>query len=116
MKIIAFGPKYFDNNWNMFDFLVVLVTWAERIAKYALGASQGSQTAVIRTLRVSRIFKVLKKLKNLRILFNTFIDALPQLTNVGALLFLFLFIYSVLGVALFGQVKLQATLNVHANF
>lgn len=55
-------------------------------------------------------------MKNLRILFNTFIDAIPQLTNVGALLFLFLFIYSVLGVFLFGKVKLQETLNVHANF
>ena len=116
MKIIALGPKYFDNNWNIFDFIVVLVTWVERIAKYAIGARDNTQTAVIRTLRVSRIFKVLKKMKNLRILFNTFIDAIPQLTNVGALLFLFLFIYSVLGVFLFGKVKLQETLNVHANF
>ena len=39
MKIIALGSKYFDDNWNRFDFIIVLVTWTERIAKYALGVS-----------------------------------------------------------------------------
>jgi hypothetical protein len=59
---------------------------------------------VIRSFRISRIFKIIKKYKNLRILFYTFIGAIPQLTNVGGLLFLFLFLYSVLGVFLFAEV------------
>ena len=42
--------------------------------------------------------------------------AIPELANVGALLFLFLFLFSVLGVFLFSGVKLQNELNVHANF
>ena len=36
--------------------------------------------------------------------------------NVGALLILFLFLFSVLGMSLFAEVKLQETLNRHANF
>ena len=36
--------------------------------------------------------------------------------NVGALLILFLFLFSVLGVSLFSEVKLQETLTRHANF
>ena len=36
--------------------------------------------------------------------------------NVGALLMLFLFLFAVLGMSLFAEVKLQETLNRHANF
>lgn len=36
--------------------------------------------------------------------------------NVGALLILFLFLFSVLGVSLFAEVKLQDTMDRHANF
>ena len=36
--------------------------------------------------------------------------------NVGALLVLFLFVFSILGVTLFAEVKLQDTMNRHANF
>jgi len=50
------------------------------------------------------------------VLFFTFVGAVPQLTNVGGLLFLFLFLYSVLGVSLFGAVKQSGALDEHANF
>lgn len=41
---------------------------------------------------------------------------IPALTNIGGLLLLFLYIYSVLGVFLFAEVQLQNTLKIHANF
>lgn len=47
---------------------------------------------------------------------NTFLLAIPELANVGALLFLFLFLFAVLGVFLFSGVKLQSELDDHANF
>ena len=46
----------------------------------------------------------------------TFIGSLPALINVGSLLFLFLYIYAVLGMNLFATIKLQASLNEKANF
>lgn len=46
----------------------------------------------------------------------TFIDSLPALFNVGSLLFLFIFIYSIMGMNLFATVKLQSTLDDRANF
>lgn len=36
--------------------------------------------------------------------------------NVGALLILFLLLFAVLGVSLFGEVKLQEVMNRHSNF
>ena len=38
------------------------------------------------------------------------------MVNVGALLVLFLFLFSVLGVSLFAEVKLQESMDRHANF
>ena len=49
-------------------------------------------------------------------LLNTFLLAIPELANVGALLFLFLFLFAVLGVFLFSGIKLQTNLDTHANF
>ena len=63
-----------------------------------------------------RVFKIVRKNKSLNVLFFTFVGAMSQLTNLGDLLFLFLFLFSVLGVSLFGAVKQQGTLNDHINF
>lgn len=42
--------------------------------------------------------------------------SLPALVNIGSLILLIIFIYSVLGVYLFAEVKLNGELNHHANF
>jgi hypothetical protein len=57
-----------------------------------------------------------KKAKSLRMIFNTFVITIPSLANVGGLLILLLYLYSILGVFLFATVKLQNELTVHANF
>ena len=116
IKLTAFGATYFSDGWNNFDLVIVAAAWLGLIANSIEGLDIGSLTTVIRSFRISRIFKIIKKYKNLRILFYTFIGAIPQLTNVGGLLFLLLFLYSVLGVFLFAEVQLQDSLNIHANF
>jgi hypothetical protein len=116
IKLIGFGSNYFSDGWNNFDLFIVISAWLGMIINSFPGLDIGSLTTVIRSFRISRIFKIIKKYKNLRILFYTFIGAIPQLTNVGGLLFLLLFLYSVLGVFLFSKVQLQDSLNIHANF
>lgn len=116
IKLIGFGWDYFSDGWNNFDMVIVFAAWLGMIINNIEGLDIGSLTTVIRSFRISRIFKIIKKYKNLRILFYTFIGAIPQLTNVGGLLFLLLFLYSVLGVFLFAEVQLQESLNIHANF
>ena len=106
LKLLALGKDYFESGWNIFDFTIVVATWTEEIIKLFIEINLSSSTAVIRTFRVGRIFKLLKKNKNLRVLFKTLIDAIPQLTNVGGIMLLILFIYSILGVSLFGKVML----------
>ena len=55
-------------------------------------------------------------MKELQKIVNTFILAIPELANVGSLLILFIYLYSVLGVFLFAHVKFGESLNKDANF
>jgi len=48
--------------------------------------------------------------------FNTFIITLPAMANVGGLLFLLLYLYSILGVQLFAEVKIEGNLPENLSF
>ena len=49
-------------------------------------------------------------------IFNTFLITLPSLANIGLLLVIVLFIYTVGGVQIFSYIRLQTELNKYANF
>jgi voltage-gated sodium channel type XI alpha len=116
IKIFAFRMDYFNNGWNIFDFFIVAGTLIGIVISSFSGVSVGPETTLIRSFRIGRIFRLVKRAKSLRMIFNTFVITLPSLANVGGLLMLLLYLYAVLGVFLFATVKLQNTLNVHANF
>ena len=111
-KLIAYGIiGYFSNNWNRFDFVVVLMSIID-IFMLAYGQSffkflkLGPQIGrVFRILRVSRMFKLVQSFKGLKNLIQTAIYSLPSLLNVSALMLLVFFIFSVLGVYLFKDIK-----------
>ena len=77
IKILAFGENYFKDGWNNFDMIIVFAAWFGFIANHIEGLDIGPITTVIRSFRISRIFKIIRKYKNLRILFYTFIGAIP---------------------------------------
>lgn len=52
----------------------------------------------------------------MKIIFQTFLVTLPALANVGSLLLLLLYIYSILGMFLFADVKLNYPLDDNLNF
>jgi Ion transport protein len=54
--------------------------------------------------------------KGLRTLLQTLIFSLPALVNVGSVLFLFMFIFAIMGMSLFGNTRYGSYLNRHANF
>lgn len=77
IKLIAFNLEYFQDGWNNFDFVIVIAAWAGLIVQKVSTVDLGGSTSVIRAFRISRIFKIIKKYRNLRILFYTFIGAIP---------------------------------------
>lgn len=49
-------------------------------------------------------------------IFNTFVVTLHSLANIGGLLLLFIFMYAILGMILFGDVVRNGTLGPYINF
>ena len=117
MKLIAFKPGgYFRDPWNTFDFFVVTLS-VVGIAVTLTTDISATYLSIIRVFRVARIFRLIPKAKGLKKLFQTLLYSLPALTNVGAVLFLFFFIFAVLGMNLFGKVRITGNfLNRYANF
>lgn len=61
-----------------------------------------------------RIFRLLKNYG--RVVLDTLLNILPQITNIMGMIFLLLFIYSVLGISLFADVKYGDNYNQDNNF
>ena len=106
MKIIVYKIYYFKDSWNIFDFVVVILTLGGVGLEVAnIFGNIGTVTSVLRTFRIARVLRLVRRAKSLRIMFTTFIVALPALANIGCLLFLVVFLYSVLGTNLFTFVE-----------
>ena len=106
IKLVAYGKAYFDDGWCIFDFLIVMSAWVGIILLQVFAIDVGSISTIIRSFRIARVLKLIKAAKNLQQIFQTFILAIPDMINVGALLVLFLFLFSVLGVSMFAEIKL----------
>ena len=116
LKLLAFSVRgYFMDSWNVFDFFTVVVSWIGIILD-AVSGSQVPAVSVFRVFRVARVFRLIPKAKGLQTLFHTLTFSLPALVNVGSVFALFLFIYAVMGMNLFGLVKHGENLTSKANF
>eukprot|EP00347_Sterkiella_histriomuscorum_P021532 403333648 len=117
MKLIAQGYKdYYTQGWNILDFFVVLGTIVSVFITFFTSSNFGASTTLIRSIRIGRVLKIVSKAGFLRKIFNTFVITLPSLANIGGLLILLIYVFSILGIFLFSEVKLQTYLDKHANF
>ncbi|CDW82939.1 voltage-gated ion channel superfamily [Stylonychia lemnae] len=117
IKLIALGYKdYFNNGWNIFDMMVVIGTITSVFLTVFTSTTFGASTTLIRTFRIGRVLRIISKASFLKKIFNTFLVTIPSLANIGGLLALLLYIFSILGIFLFADVKLQTNLDQHANF
>ena len=117
IKLLAFGTRYFRDNWNIFDFIIVIGSVFFIVLKQGLGLPLPiGATQVIRALRIGRILKLFRNLKSLQVIFSTFLNTIPALVNTGGLMFLVIYIFSVIGMNLFARVKLQAPMHRWLNF
>lgn len=105
IKILGLKVHYFYDNWNVFDFAIVVGTIIGIILLLAANVGLGSVTTLVRTFRVGRILRLIQGAKSLRRLFNTLILTLPGLSNISCLLFLLIFIFTVMGTSLFAKVS-----------
>ena len=114
--MIAYGRRFFKDGWNNFDLMIQIITLISIILSITTSYQLGTQTTIIRSFRIGRIFKLFRRNKSLKAIFQTFLVTLPAICNVGSLLLLIMFIYAILGIFLFADVKLNGELNENSNF
>ncbi|CAF3628000.1 unnamed protein product [Rotaria socialis] len=118
MKLVALNFKYFTIPWNVFDFVIVIAsilgqTLGELMAKFFVNPTL---LRVVRVARVGRILRLVKGAKGIRTLLFALAVSMPALFNIGLLLFLVMFIYSIFGMSFFGYVRKSAGLTDLFNF
>ncbi|RVE51646.1 hypothetical protein evm_003778, partial [Chilo suppressalis] len=105
LKIIAEGPfKYISNGFNVFDGVIVILSAFELAHSYGnekdLAGSSG--LSVLRTFRLLRILKLVRFMPNLRRQLFVMLRTMDNVAVFFSLLVLFIFIFSILGMYLFG--------------
>jgi len=118
IKLIALKSTYFKDNWNNFDFLVVIGSLIAVGFKFipALGIDLSMQSTMVRILRVLRVLRIIKRAKKLQIICETILAAAPAMGSLGLLLLLLVFMFAIIGMQLFAMVKLEGAMDKHANF
>eukprot|EP00746_Dinoflagellata_sp_MGD_P008476 gnl/MRDRNA2_/MRDRNA2_116976_c0_seq1.p1 gnl/MRDRNA2_/MRDRNA2_116976_c0~~gnl/MRDRNA2_/MRDRNA2_116976_c0_seq1.p1 ORF type:complete len:1680 (-),score=292.24 gnl/MRDRNA2_/MRDRNA2_116976_c0_seq1:144-4679(-) len=116
LKLFALRENYFRDAWNKFDFTCVCASIVSIGITLGTSLEIGSVMSAIRLFRIARLFRVVKFAKGLNRLFTAFILSIPKLLNVGMILVLLLFLFSVLGVTLFAKVKFEGTHDDYGNF
>uniref|UniRef100_A0A3P8SVC0 EF-hand domain-containing protein n=1 Tax=Amphiprion percula TaxID=161767 RepID=A0A3P8SVC0_AMPPE len=105
LKIIALRRHYFSSCTNIVDFVILIVCIAglfvaDLVEKYFVSP---------------QLFAVLR-LTRIRMLIVGFVMSLPALVNIGLLLFLLVFTFSVVGMFNFAYVRKEALINDLLNF
>uniref|UniRef100_A0A8C9VS22 Sodium channel protein n=1 Tax=Scleropages formosus TaxID=113540 RepID=A0A8C9VS22_SCLFO len=118
LKLFALRHYYFTIGWNIFDVVVVILSivgmfLADLIEKYFVSPTL---FRVIRLARIGRILRLIKGAKGIRTLLFALMMSLPALFNIGLLLFLVMFIFSIFGMSNFAYVKREAGIDDMYNF
>lgn len=95
--LAADKPKdYFNDGWNMFDLVLVLVGYVPTSA-----FTGASFITVFRILRVFRVLRLVKTMPELKIIVEVLIKSVKSLTYTALLFFIFMYLYAIIGVQLF---------------
>ena len=118
LKILGFGIKgYVGDKMNLFDALIVLLSIVELVMPSSDSTGEeeeqtkGSAVSAFRTVRIFRIFRALRVLRVtrllralafMRVIISVIGKTISSFIYIAFLLFLFIFIYSLLGMQMYG--------------
>ena len=136
LKIFALRQHYFTEPWNVFDFVVVILSILgnEAFTKIELKLKHSRVTGillsdliekyfvsptllrVVRVAKIGRVLRLVKGARGIRTLLFALAMSMPALFNICLLLFLVMFIFAIFGMSFFMTVKLRGTLDEVYNF
>ncbi|KAM6176048.1 voltage-dependent T-type calcium channel subunit alpha-1G isoform 19-T19 [Erethizon dorsatum] len=97
LKLLVYGPfGYIKNPYNIFDGVIVVISVWEIVGQ------QGGGLSVLRTFRLMRVLKLVRFLPALQRQLVVLMKTMDNVATFCMLLMLFIFIFSILGMHLFG--------------
>lgn len=81
--------NFFKNGWNLFDFVIVVVT--------LLPLEQSGFAAIARVLRVFRVLRLFTSRPELKAIIDMLIKAIPSIIDIVILMFIIFYIYAIVG-------------------
>eukprot|EP01038_Epipyxis_sp_PR26KG_P008941 gene8941-12057_t len=117
LKLVALGSEgYFFDTWNRLDFGVALGS----IGGYVYLSLTGNRSLmiinIIRVFRILRLLRLIKGIPVLQKLISTIILTIPGIGNIAILLFLSIYIFTVIAVNLFAKVEYNGYYSSDLNF
>ena len=97
LKVVALGVHplmYFKDGWNVFDFLIVAGSWVP---------GSGGGIVMLRLLRLLRVLKLVKRFPQLAVIINALLNGFSSIGWIAVVLFLFFYVYAILGMLIFSQ-------------
>ncbi len=96
IKLYVYKKNFFKDNWNLFDFLIVAISWIPTGGVF-------SSFRVFRILRTLRALRLITQLERLRIIVQAIIDSIPNVSWASVLLLIIFYIFAIMGTTLYGQ-------------
>lgn len=100
-RICAHRLSFFRSGWNLFDFIVVGLSFATAIDGF-------SSLRVVRLLKELRALRLLSSLKTLQRIITAIVRSLPSLGYATLLMIILFYVYAIIGVNLYGGAGGQA--------
>ena len=97
IRIGSYWPRpwlFFRNGWNIFDFVVVGVTFVPGVAE---------NSTLLRLARLLRVVRIVRVLPDLRVLLLGVWRSVPPLASIGAVTAMIIFVYGMIGWILFAD-------------
>ena len=98
IKLCAHAPqmhRYFYDGWNVFDFLIIVVS---------LIPATGQLAMLARLARLLRVLRLISTLPELRLIVATLVRSIPSMANVLALMSIIFYVYAVAGYHMFHDI------------
>ena len=92
LRVVARGPighkhSYLYDPWNRLDFLVVLTDWVA-LAVQTFHSGDGEDVDALSAIRAARLLRPLRainRVSGMKVLVNSLLNAIPQMTSVALL-------------------------------
>ena len=93
LKLFAYGMRFPRDPWNVFDFLIVAVSFVPDMGMFSS----------LRLFRVLRVFKLVSGVRHMRVILSAIVRAIPGVTWASMLLGLIYYVYGIIATNLYGE-------------